>query len=142
MDKRPYTEHSYQFFLSEQKLMGSRCESCKQLFLPPRPLCPACHGEQMTWEALSGEGTLAAFTTVLIGSTAMVEAGYDRNNPYVSGVVRLVEGPMISAQIVGIDAAHPAKISIGIPLNVAFIDRGEGEEKRTFLAFDAGAETS
>ena len=90
----------------------------------------------MEWVELSGEGRLAAYTAVHIGPTSMLEAGYDRQNPYVSGVVELGEGPKISAQILGVDGANPATIAIGTPLRVAFVDRGEGEERRTFLAFE------
>lgn len=140
MNDRPYNEQSYQEFLSEQKLMGSRCENCRQLYLPPRPICPNCHAEQMAWQAFSGQGTLAAFTTISVGSTAMVKAGYDRQKPYLSGVVRLAEGPMISAQILGIDAHQPDQVAIGTQLNVVFINRGEEAEKRTYLAFEADAE--
>ncbi len=91
----------------------------------------------MEWVELSGDGTLAAFTAVFIGPTAMVEAGYDRTKPYMSGVVQLAEGPMISAQILGLDAAHPDVNVIGTPLTVQFIQRGEGETQRTALAFQA-----
>ena len=115
--------------------MAAKCEDCGELFVPPRPLCPKCHGEQMVWVELSGEGELAAFTAVYIGSTAMIEAGFNRKKPYLSGIVKLNEGPLISAQILGIDAAQPEKINIGTPLTVAFIERGEGEKKRAFLAF-------
>jgi uncharacterized OB-fold protein len=54
----------------------------------------------------------------------------------MTGVVKLEEGPMISAQILGLDAAQPEISHIGTPLTVTFIERGEEEEKRTFLAFE------
>jgi uncharacterized OB-fold protein len=136
MDKA-FTEHSFQTFLREEKLMASRCEACGELFVPPRPLCPSCHGEEMEWVELSGKGTLAAFTAVHIGPSAMIAAGYDRNNPYLTGVVELAEGPLISGQILGLDAAQPDVNDIGTPLTVTFITRGAGDEARTFLAFTA-----
>ena len=137
MNDKPFTEYSFQQFLQEHKLMGSRCEACGGTFVPPRPICPACHGEAMEWVEMSGEGKLAAFTAVYIGPTAMIEAGYDRTKPYLTGVVQLEEGPMISAQILGLDAARPDVSAIGTPLTASFIERGEAEEKRAFLAFEA-----
>jgi hypothetical protein len=133
---RPFTEYSFQQFLREHKLMGSHCVACGGTFVPPRPICPACQGEVMEWVEMSGEGKLAAFTAVSIGPNAMTAAGYDRNNPYLTGIVKLEEGPMISAQILGLDAAQPDLGYIGTPLTVTFIERGEEEEKRTFLAFE------
>ena len=53
------------------------------MFAPPRPIDPTTHGDDMEWVELSGRGTLAAFTSVYIGTSAMIEAGYDRKKPYV-----------------------------------------------------------
>ena len=117
--------------------MAAKCEACGALFVPPRPMCPDCHGEEMAWVEVSGKGKLAAFTAVYIGPNAMIAAGYDRKNPYMTGVVQLDEGPLISAQILGLDAAQPEVGNIGTPLKVAFIERGEEEAQRTFLTFEA-----
>jgi uncharacterized OB-fold protein len=105
--------------------------------MPPRALCPACHNEEMAWEEMSGDGKLLAFTSVHIGPTAMIEAGYDRKKPYCTGIVQLAEGPAISAQILGVDASHPEEIAIGTAVRVAFVQRGEGDAQRTILAFEA-----
>lgn len=135
-NERPFTNHAFQQMLAEHKLMGARCAQCGQLYVPPRPLCTACYSDQMEWVALSGKGNLVAFTTVHIAPTAMIEAGYGRSNPYCAGIVALEEGANISAQILGVDAAQPQQIAIGTPLQVTFIERGEGEEQRTYLAFE------
>jgi hypothetical protein len=90
----------------------------------------------MEWAEMSGRGKLLAFATIHIAPTAMIEAGYDRKNPYCAGIVQVEEGPAISAQILGVDATQPEQIAIGTPLRVAFVERGEGEEQRTYLAFE------
>ncbi len=135
MSERGFTHTSYQAFLNEKRFMGVRCRDTGELFVPPRPMCPKTFSTDMEWVELSGDGKLAAFTAVHIGAPAMVEAGYDRNNPYLSGIVQLAEGPKISAQILGIDGNHPQKIKIGTPLKVTFIERGEAPKKQTFLGF-------
>ncbi len=84
---------------------------------------------------MSGRGRLAAFTVVHIAPTAMIEAGYGRDNPYCVGIVQLDSGPAISAQILGVDATRPDAIQIGTPVQVAFVERGDGDGKRTLLAF-------
>ena len=136
MGDREFTGSSFYQFLGESKLMGSRCQSCGALHVPPRAMCPACYGEEMEWAEMSGEGKLVAFTTVHIAPTLMIEAGYDRKNPYCTGIVHLTEGPAISAQILGVDPTRPQEIEIGTPLRVAFVRRGEGETERTYLAFE------
>jgi uncharacterized OB-fold protein len=120
-------------YLSEKKLMGSHCTACDKDFLPPRAICPHCHSDQLTWTEFSGRGKLAAFTSIFIAPTAMIEAGYGRDNPYLAGVVELEEDVKISSQILGLDAAKPEDVKIGTPLQAEFIERGEA--KKTFLAF-------
>ena len=136
ISQRPFSAESFNQFLSEKKLMGSRCQSCGALHVPPRALCPACYGEEMKWEGMGGKGKLVAFTTIHIAPTAMIEAGHGRDNPYCAGIVQLDRGPAISAQIVGVDATQPESITIGMPVRVVYIQRGEGEEQRTYLAFE------
>ncbi len=134
---RPFTAASFNQYLAEHKLMGTRCPTCGATYLPPRAICPACHGDALEWVELSGRGKLAAFTSIYVGPSAMVAEGYDRNNPYVSGIVETEEGAKISARIVGVDAKRPDVAWIGAPLTVTFLDRGEGEAKSTVLAFAA-----
>ena len=136
MDNKDFTNGSFQKYISEKKLMGVRCQSCGELFLPPKPMCSHCFGDQLAWEELSGEGKLAAFTIVHIAPTAMIEAGYGREKPYCSGIVKLNDGVSISAQILGVDVDDPENISIGQKLKVDFLVRESGENQKSFLAFE------
>jgi uncharacterized OB-fold protein len=135
--ERPFTAASYNQYLKENRLMGSRCAQCGKLHLPPRALCPACHSQQLAWIELSGKGRLAAFTSIFIAPNAMAKAGYGKDNPYVSGIVELQEGLKISARILGLDSRQPANIAIGTPLTVDFIAQGEGQDAAAVLAFRA-----
>lgn len=135
--ERPFTPASFKQFLNEKKLMGSHCTTCNRDFLPPRAICLNCHSDQLTWKEFSGMGKLAAFTSIFIVPTAMIEAGYGRDNPYLTGVVELEEGVRISAQILGLDPAKPQEVKIGTSMQAEFVERGEGESKKTHLAFRA-----
>ena len=136
MSEVKFTGTAFYGQLAANALKGSRCRSCGALHVPPRAMCPDCFGDEIEWEALDGKGTLSAFTAVHIAPTAMIEAGYGRSNPYVAGIVHLIEGPAISGQIVGVDPAHPEDIEIGMPVRATFVERGEGDERRTYLAFE------
>lgn len=133
--ERSFTSASFEQYLGEKKLMGSHCRTCNKDFLPPRAICPNCHSDQLIWIEFSGKGRLLAFTSIFIAPTAMIEAGYGRDNPYLAGVVELDEGAKISAQILGMDARKPEEVRIGTFLQAEFVERGEGESKKTFLAF-------
>ena len=134
---RPFTAASFNHYLGEHKLMGVRCPTCDQLYVPPRGICPACHSDQLEWVELSGEGTVAAFTVINIAPTLMIEEGYGRDNPYYAGVVELAEGSKVSARLLGFDAQNPSLDIIGTPVTVAFVEHGEGEDTKTYLAFKA-----
>ena len=135
MEERPFTDLSYEQFLNEEKIMGCRCKKCQALYLPPRPICIKCFGDEMEWVEMKGKGKLAAFTCIGIGPPFMMEEGFDRNNPYCSGVVELDEKVRIDARIEGFDTSKPETIKVGTPVTVEFLHRGEGENMRTFPAF-------
>jgi uncharacterized OB-fold protein len=99
-------------------------------------MCPESKTTDMELVEVSGKGKLVAFSVITIAPTPMIEAGYNRNNPYCAGVVELEEGPKVSAQILGVDVSKPQSIKIGTPVKVAFVERGEGEKQRTYLAFE------
>jgi uncharacterized OB-fold protein len=133
--ERPFTAASFEQYLNEKKLMGSHCPNCNESYLPPRTICPQCYGDQMEWVEFNGKAKLVAFTSIYIAPTAMIEAGYGRDKPYLVGVVELDEGPKISGQILGLDARKPGHVKIGTPVRAEFVERGDGEDKQTFLAF-------
>jgi uncharacterized OB-fold protein len=135
MADQDFTHHTFQAYLSEHRLMGTRCQACGAAYLPPRPMCTRCYSIEMEWAAQPVEGTLMAFTTIHIAPSAMIAAGYGRDHPYCSGIVRLENGLSISAQIVGVEAEQPEAIQIGAPVRVEFLERGEGDSKKTVLAF-------
>ena len=135
MEDRPFNDTSYEQFLNELKIMGSKCKKCEALAIPPRPICISCFSREMEWIQLQGTGKLVAFTSIVVGPPYMVKEGFDRNNPYVVGVVELDEGVKTVGRIVGVDAKKPEQIKIGTPLKAEFIQKGTGPDRRTLLAF-------
>ncbi|MBW1683232.1 MAG: Zn-ribbon domain-containing OB-fold protein [Deltaproteobacteria bacterium] len=136
MEERAFNDISYEKFLREEKLMGSRCKGCGRLYVPPRPLCIECHGAEMEWVRMKGEGRLAAFTCITVPPPFMMAQGYNRKNPYCTGVVELAEGGRVDARIVGVDPTNPETIRVGMPLKVKFLHWEEDGKKETFLAFE------
>jgi uncharacterized OB-fold protein len=135
MAERPFSDISYEQFLNEEKLMGSRCKKCGGLFAPPRPICVMCHGSEMEWVEMEGKGNLRAFTCIAVVPPSMMEEGFGRDRPYCSGVVELEEGPRVVARIEDVDTNKPEDVKLGMPLRAKFLHRGAGENRKTFLAF-------
>jgi uncharacterized OB-fold protein len=136
MEERPFSDISYEQFLSEEKLMGSRCKKCDARYVPPRSICVECYSSDMEWVQMKGKGRLAAFTCITVAPPFMMAQGYNRKNPYISGVVELEEGGRVDARIEVIDPAKPEEIKVGTPLKVKYLHRQVGEKKETYLAFE------
>ncbi|MFX1304873.1 MAG: Zn-ribbon domain-containing OB-fold protein [Promethearchaeota archaeon] len=134
--ERDFTIKSYIDFLAEKKLMGSKCKDCGAIYVPVRKLCTKCNIANMEWVEMSGNGKLAAFTSITVGTPFFVEKGYDRNKPYCFSVIKLDEGPMVSGQLIGVDESKPETINIGIPVKATFIETEIKGETRVDLGFE------
>lgn len=118
--ERPFTDHSFELFLSEDKLMGSKCKQCGTQYCPPRALCIACPSEELEWVAMPTEGALAAYTCITVPTPALAAEGYGRDNPVCVGVVELMDGVRVDARIEEVDTKKPESIGIGTKLKVRF----------------------
>ncbi|WP_254533299.1 Zn-ribbon domain-containing OB-fold protein [Natrinema gelatinilyticum] len=50
--------------LSEDRLVGGRCQDCDAVLLPPRPICNECGGSDVVAEDLPKEGTIVTHTNI------------------------------------------------------------------------------
>lgn len=91
-------------------LVGERCEYCHNAIFPPRDVCPHCSEPAQKEFVLSGKGTVYSHTTVFDAPT-----GFDSYTPYPVALVKLEEGPMVTAQLTDVD---PDDVSIGMPVEM------------------------
>jgi len=85
------------------RLEGSRCHACDAPAFPPRTACAACRSADMVPTTFRGRGRLWSFTRV-----AQPPRGFASVAPYAVGMVRLEEGPLVTAQLAdteGVDLA-------------------------------------
>ena len=134
--ERDFTIKSYIDYLSEKKLMSSKCKDCGASYVPVRKLCTKCNSVNMEWVEMSGKGKIAAFTSITVGTPFFVEKGYDRNKPYCFSVIKLDEGLMISGQLIGVDESKPDTINIGMQVKATFIETEIRGETRVDLGFE------
>lgn len=120
MDTRPFNDHSFASFLREKQLMGSRCGDCQRLFVPPRAMCPECHGSNLNWERLPETGKLVAYTHMALVAPDLAEQGYGRDNPCCVGVVELQARVRIVARLEATDRVDTVPIPVGLPVRVLF----------------------
>ncbi|MGD0575358.1 MAG: Zn-ribbon domain-containing OB-fold protein [Anaerolineales bacterium] len=109
--------------LREQRygLVGEQCEHCNAKIFPPRDICPECGRETKTRFSFSGRGEVYSFTVV-----HDAPVGYESQAPYAIALVRLAEGPLVTAQLTDVDAKD---LRVGLPVEMVTRKlRTEGEE--------------
>jgi len=92
------------------RLEGSACPACPGRYFPPRTVRPACKAAELRTFAFSGRGTLYSFSSVL-----QAPRGFASMAPYAVGMVRLEEGPLVSAQLADTEGVD---LSIGMPVEM------------------------
>jgi uncharacterized protein len=103
-------------------LIGEVCPHCEVKIFPPRDVCPECGGEAKTLFNFSGRGEVFSHTTVYDPPS-----GYEEMAPYTVALVKLEEGPMVTAQLT--DLGDQA-VQIGMPVEMVTRRlRSDGDER-------------
>lgn len=103
-------------------LVGEVCPHCDAKLFPPRDVCPECGGEARTPFQFSGRGEVYSFTTIYDPP-----AGYEENAPYTVALVKLEEGPIVTAQLTDLDN-EPVKIGAPVEMVTRRL-RQDGDER-------------
>ena len=111
---------SYWEAARRHELLLPRCDGCGLVFFPPREFCPGCWNGELSWQQMSGGGTVWTFTEVHV---AFYDDTWAGDVPYVVAVVELDEGPRLLSNILEPDIAS---LAIGDRVEVVFEDRPEG----------------
>lgn len=91
-------------------LTGEVCTHCDAKLFPPRDICPECGEEAKTLFQFSGKGEVYSYTTVYDAPE-----GYAEQAPYTLAMVKLEEGPLVTAQLTDLGGQPPA---IGMPVEM------------------------
>ncbi len=105
-------EISRHWRLQQQRygLVGEVCPHCDEKIFPPRDVCPNCANEAREPFMFSGKGEVYSYTTVYDAPE-----GYEGQAPYTVALVRLTEGPMVTAQLTDVDNGS---VAIGTPVEM------------------------
>jgi uncharacterized OB-fold protein len=93
-------------------MVGEVCPHCQGKIFPPRDICPECGEDARTLYHFSGRGEVYTYSTVF-----QAPEGHEEQTPYTVALVRLEEGPMVTAQITDIEDGSDA-IKIGMPVEM------------------------
>ena len=108
-------------------LVGEVCPHCENKIFPPRDVCPECGGEAKTLYTFSGKGEVYSYTTVY-----EAPSGFDNNAPYPVALVKLDEGPMVTAQLTDVDQEA---VQIGMPVEMVTRKMREDGDERGMIVY-------
>ncbi len=91
-------------------LMGEVCPHCEVKIFPPRDVCPSCRGGAKVEYQFSGRGEVYSYTKVFDAPE-----GFGGLAPYYCALVKLEEGPIITAQLTDVD---PDELKIGMQVEM------------------------
>ena len=97
----------------EGRFLLRHCNACGRDHFYPRPFCPSCWSEDVSWREASGRATLYTYSVVHVNDLPP----FPERVPYVAAVVDLEEGPRVMTNVEGVpfDA-----LEIGMALVVDF----------------------
>ena len=93
-------------------LVGEVCGNCQSKLFPPRDVCPECGAPAKTPFAFSGRGEVFSYSTVY-----QAPASHEEQAPYTVALIKLAEGPMLTAQLTDVDRDQ---IKIGMEVRIEF----------------------
>jgi hypothetical protein len=99
-------------------LEGETCHACGKPIFPPRDVCPHCTEAGQDPHTFSGKGQVYSFSTVY-----EAPAGYTDNQPYTLALIKLDEGPLLTAQLTDVDNEE-----VHIGMHVEMVTRKLKEE--------------
>jgi len=91
-------------------LLGEVCPHCNAKIFPARDVCPQCGGEAKEPFRFSGRGEVYSYTVM-----NSAPAGFEQALPYTIALVKLEEGPTVTAQLTDVEQE---KVSIGMPVEM------------------------
>ncbi len=103
-------------------LVGEVCPHCENKIFPPRDICPNCGNEARDLFAFSGKGEVYSYTTIY-----EAPSGYDSTTPYTVALVKLDEGPIVTAQLTDL-GEQPTEIGMPVEM-VTRKMRDDGDER-------------
>jgi len=116
-------EVSRHWRLQEQryKLVGETCDSCGVKLFPPRDVCLECEAPAKELFTFTGLGEVFSYTTIYDAP-----AGFENTAPYTVALIKLNEGPVVTAQLTDVDKED---VHIGMPVEMVTRKlRSDGEE--------------
>ena len=91
-------------------LEGAECVGCGEKLFPARSVCPECSSRELVPFRFAGIGEVYSFSTI-----HKAPEGFEEYAPFTVALVKLDEGPLITAQLTDVD---PEEVVTGLPVEM------------------------
>lgn len=102
----PYYGRLFDELAQTRRILGSKCQKCKAVLVPPREMCDVCFVRTSEWVDVQDTGTLKAFSVIHLEFV-----GQTRTPPYVYAEI-VLDGcnTRLIHEVGGIDAEEAPKV--------------------------------
>lgn len=102
---------------ARHELAIQRCGTCARWFHPPVPVCSQCHCDTLSFERVSGQGTVYSYTVLADG----LDPRFETAAAFLVAAVELDEQPglVVVSNLIGAD---PERVQVGDRCAVVFED--------------------
>lgn len=116
------TVRTWRHIQQRYNLIGTKCNTCGQVFFPSRVICPDCRRKgDLEPIQFSGKGKIHTYSVIRTPTS-----DFKKIAPYAVAIIELEEGAKVTAQIVDADVDD---IEIGDPVEMVFRRvREDGED--------------
>lgn len=111
------TTQPYWDSLKAHAMQIQRCNDTGKFFFYPRGLSPFTLSGNVSWEPVSGKGTLYAYTIVHLNRAP----GFADELPYIVALIELDEGARLMSNLVEV-TPDPESVTIGMAVELVYDD--------------------
>ncbi len=112
---------AYEEAINQNRIIGSVCNSCGEIAVPPRPICRKCGSSDIDFTTVEGKGKLLTWTVINIAPPTHTDKA-----PYILGIVELTNGERLTGII---DADEGTELKHLMEMTADFDPSEEGAKR-------------
>ncbi len=94
---------AYEESINQNRIVGSQCEDCSTISVPPRPICRKCDSDKIDITTINAKGKLVTWTVIHIAPPSHLE-----KVPYILGIVEMENGERLTGVVELPEGTEPA----------------------------------
>ena len=112
---------AYEDAINQNRIVGSQCQECKEIYVPPRPVCRNCGSSNIDITTVEGKGKLITWTEIHIAPPTHTD-----KVPYILGIVKLNNGQSLTGIV---DLPEGERPEFDMILEAGFEEAEEGAKR-------------